>query len=239
MNEMVEKAMRSARRGATHTVGAPAGPLGLKFATKRIANVGVMVESVAANSPIADLVGVGWLLVEVGKTTIDSGDAEGADALLQKYEASAVRTLKLLNPKAENELLDSIYTAYRATERLHVTVDAPPGKLGIWFGNAKDHRAVLVDGLASSSPLLGKVGVRWALLSIDGTDVSQLPHDAVTKMLRDGADLPRRRLKLDADPQKPPPRYLLVLLLIGLMLSVSMIFSSDSPLLRVPDRLSK
>ena len=78
MNELVEKAMQSARRGATHTVGAPAGPLGLGFGTTRVANIGVMVTSVAKDSPIADLVGVGWLLVEVGSTTIEPGDAEGA-----------------------------------------------------------------------------------------------------------------------------------------------------------------
>ena len=44
---MFERAAESARRGATHTVTVPAGPLGLTFEEKAKTNKGVVVESIA------------------------------------------------------------------------------------------------------------------------------------------------------------------------------------------------
>ena len=114
MNEVFDRAIKSARRGATHVIVAPSGPLLLTFETTGLANVGAVVARVDPDSPVADLVASGWLLVKVGKTTVDSGDAAGAVALLNRHEASE-RMLTLLNPLAEQGLLTLIHDSLRTT----------------------------------------------------------------------------------------------------------------------------
>lgn len=216
---MFERAAESARRGATHTVTVPAGPLGLTFEEKAKTNKGVVVESIAPDSPLNDLMNRGWLLLAVNGVRVAPMDINGAIKLLQRREGQP-RTLTLLDWRSEQKLLSSVYETWSSMQK-EVVVEAPAGKLGISFGvEARGGTRVVVSKVAPKSPLVGQVGVGWHLLSVDDTNVSALStSDEVADVLRQKSEQSVRRLAFD------PEKHIRVPLVFGALLALLLAIS--------------
>ena len=226
-----ERALKSARRGATHRVRAPPGNLGLALMTKLAANKGVMLQAIAHDSPIASLVKPGWLLLDVAGVALAPGDYESAERLLRHSQASSTRILTLLDPEAEESLTSIVYEALSASwsGRALVTVEAPPGKLGI--GLALLYGRPIVQALSADSPLMGSVGLRWEPLQVDDIVVSTLGHAEIGKLLMERASQEKRVLRFRAEePERQPSLLLAVILLALLAQCVRLVFESrDKP----------
>ena len=71
-----QRAKKSAKIGATHFISAPPGKLGMTFENvEGYKHTYVKVASILVDSPLADKVGVGWLLMRVdGVYAISCGD---------------------------------------------------------------------------------------------------------------------------------------------------------------------
>ena len=164
MTDVLSRCTQCAQRSATHRIDAPAGALGLVLADWLAANKGVMIKAVAPDSPLAELVRAGWLLLEVDGATVAPGDHAGAARRLDATAASS-RRLTLLDPQAERELCEVLQKAWWTNMQmeLRLAVEAPPGRLGLQLANAPDGRpGSIVHALAPASPLTGRVGLRWA-----------------------------------------------------------------------------
>lgn len=221
-----DRALKSGQKGATHRLTAPAGNLGIAFVKKLASNKGVMVQTLSPNSPLVGMVVPGWLLLDVGGVSIAPGDHDGAEKLLLNSEA-APRVLTFLDHEAESTLTAIVYEAMSSSwsSMAHVTVDAPPGKLGISF--ATFNSKPVVQTLAADSPLRGRVGLRWELLEVDGTNVSGLGHGPIAEMLKERATKEVRQLKfLAEEPQKSPPMFLAIVLVAIIAFCVHLVVSN-------------
>jgi len=228
-----ERAMGCAVAGATHYVNAPPGELGLSFEDG--ANKGVMISAISEESPIRELVLKGWLLLEVNEKKIPAGDCTFATKLMHNTTSQATRVLKVLDHEAEAKLLDRVYEAWTVWQ--HVTVEAPPGKLGIQL-STQEHRTV-VSSLTPASPLRGLAGLTWTLLSIDDVDVSKMGATRAAELLAERASNEKRVLKFDAERRKKKPWAFGVVILAMLAASVYMVIRDQvtgHPLVRVTDK---
>ena len=231
-SSIFERAIVTAVAGATHYVNAPAGELGLSFEDG--ANKGVMISAISEESPIRDYALKGWLLLAINDKKIPAGNCNFAKALLHNTASSQTRILKILDHEAEAKLLDRVYEAWTVWQ--HVTVDAPPGKLGIQL-TTKENRTV-VSSLSPTSPLRGLAGLTWTLLSIDDLDVSGMGATKAAEVLAERAANEKRVLKFDAEQHKKKPWAFGVVILAMLGASVYMILRdqlSALPLVRMLD----
>ena len=201
-------ARKHAKIGATTDVIAPAGPLGLTLVTvdgkkKTLA----AISAIANDSPLKDVVAIGWILLEINGAKMHKGDA--AMTALSKDEALVVRELKFIDAKAEEMLFHRISEAY-TTKQETVTVDAPKGALGLTFVGEK---SPIVYKIQPASPLVGLVGVSWRLLAVDDIDVSRAGREDATRTLTERAANEKRVLKFHVGERKSP--LLLILCACG------------------------
>ena len=105
-------------------------------------------------------------------------DAIAADLVPEGWLGALGRRLAQLTARAEPEPAGPI------------TIDAPPGSLGLVF----ERESTVIKKVLDSSPLLNKVQVGWTLVSLNAFDVVDLDGWAVTKVLQSRADNPQRKL---------------------------------------------
>jgi hypothetical protein len=195
-----------------------------------------MLQTLADDSPLQSLVKPGWLLLKVAGVALAPGDYESAERLLLHTQASPTRTLTLLDPEAEKSLTSIVYEALSASwsGRALVTVEAPPGKLGI--GLALLHGKPIVQALSADSPLRGSVGLRWELLQVDDIAVSTLGHAEIAKLLLERASQEKRVLRFSAEePERQPSMFFAVILLALLAQCVRLVFESRDEPVATPD----
>lgn len=82
-----------------------------------------------------------------------------------------------------------------ANTRATVTLEAPPGDLGLCFVSSP--HGPTVDAIAPDSPLQLEVGIGWLLLRVDDVSTSKLDHHSTTTVLRDKRDSKRMCTFLD------------------------------------------
>lgn len=75
--------------------------------------------------------------------------------------------------------------------RTRISVEAPPGRLGVILANRSDGKGTVVSALRTSSPLAGKLSPGDRLEAIDGEDVSEMKVSDVTAIMARKADCAR------------------------------------------------
>ena len=117
-------------------------------------------------------------------------------------------------------------------------VTAPAGKLAVLFedvGGKQPH----VQMVKEDSPLKGQVEPGWALVSLDGIDVSYCDKDQVVELLKQRADKERALVFVGLKPSSaPPPEFKDVRIAVkgGEQSKLGVIF--DAPDEQVPPTLS-
>lgn len=72
--------------------------------------------------------------------------------------------------------------------RTRISVEAPPGRLGVILANRSDGKGTVVSALRTSSPLAGELSPGDRLEAIDGEDVSEMKVSDVTAIMARKAD---------------------------------------------------
>ena len=75
--------------------------------------------------------------------------------------------------------------------RSRITVDAPPGKLGIILANKADSKGTVVSGVRTTSPLADKIAPGDRIVAIDGEDVSLMTVSEITTIMARKGDFDR------------------------------------------------
>ena len=75
--------------------------------------------------------------------------------------------------------------------RNKVTIQAPPGKLGIILANKADSKGTVVSGVRSSSVLSEKISPGDRIVAIDGEDVSLMTVSEITTIMARKSDFER------------------------------------------------
>ena len=75
--------------------------------------------------------------------------------------------------------------------RSRVTVNAPPGKLGIILANKADSKGTVVSGVRTTSPLADKITPGDRIVAIDGEDVSLMTVSEITTIMARKGDFDR------------------------------------------------
>uniref|UniRef100_A0A7S4HSF2 PDZ domain-containing protein n=1 Tax=Odontella aurita TaxID=265563 RepID=A0A7S4HSF2_9STRA len=75
--------------------------------------------------------------------------------------------------------------------RARITVEAPPGRLGVILANRSDGKGTVVSALRTSSPLAGKLNPGDRLEAVDGEDVSEMKVSEVTAIMARKSDRKR------------------------------------------------
>lgn len=117
------------------------------------------------------------------------------------------RRLELLDLEAQRALQVRVEESW--AQLSDVKIEAPPGKLGISFRVDPDGSPIVAT-LTPTSPLRGMVGLKWRLLSIDGTNLRKVsePQD-VTKVLLAKYN-ETRKMTFDAGEPKQPASWSLL-----------------------------
>jgi PDZ domain len=75
--------------------------------------------------------------------------------------------------------------------RSRITIQAPPGRLGIILANKADARGTVVSGIRSSSALVDRISPGDRIVAIDGEDVSLMTVSEITTIMARKADFER------------------------------------------------
>ena len=183
---------RAAQNNATYIVEAPPGPLGIVFQNTRR---GPSVASLTPESPLQLDVGVGWLLLHIGKIETNKFDCSEAAAELEKDSKEPTRMLTFLDPELEKATL--LGRANPKPPRDPLIIKAPAGKLGVVFQTMAG--GPIIESMRNASPLAMKVAVGWRLLAIDGVDTTRMGANEAVAVLAGKADKPRD-LSFDGGP---------------------------------------
>jgi C-terminal processing protease CtpA/Prc len=86
--------------------------------------------------------------------------------------------------------------------RSRITIQAPPGRLGIILANKADARGTVVSGVRSNSPLVDRISAGDRIVAIDGEDVSLMTVSEITTIMARKADF-ERTLTVLTTPKHP------------------------------------
>jgi PDZ domain len=75
--------------------------------------------------------------------------------------------------------------------RSRITIQAPPGRLGIILANKADSRGTVVSGVRSNSALSDRISPGDRIVAIDGEDVSLMTVSEITTIMARKADFER------------------------------------------------
>ena len=75
--------------------------------------------------------------------------------------------------------------------RSRITIQAPPGRLGIILANKADARGTVVSGIRSSSALVDRISPGDRIVAIDGEDVSLMTVSEITTIMARKGDFER------------------------------------------------
>jgi len=107
-----------------------------------------------------------------GSGTVPGSSASVASRASRKSRSSTRRTVAI-------------------ARRNKVTIQAPPGKLGIILANKADSKGTVVSGVRSSSVLSEKVSPGDRIVAIDGEDVSLMTVSEITTIMARKSDFER------------------------------------------------
>lgn len=93
--------------------------------------------------------------------------------------------------RASRKSRSSARRTVAVARRNKVTIQAPPGKLGIILANKADSKGTVVSGVRSSSVLSEKISPGDRIVAIDGEDVSLMTVSEITTIMARKSDFER------------------------------------------------
>ena len=89
-----------------------------------------------------------------------------------------------------------------SARRSRITIQAPPGRLGIILANKADARGTVVSGVRANSALADRITPGDRIVAIDGEDVSLMTVSEITTIMSRKADF-ERTLTVLTTPRHP------------------------------------
>lgn len=124
------------------------------------------------------------LRLEMQLAMVGSQDNNGAVAVAGSSASVASRA-------SRKSSRSSARRTVAIARRNKVTIQAPPGKLGIILANKADSKGTVVSGVRSSSVLAEKISPGDRIVAIDGEDVSLMTVSEITTIMARKSDFER------------------------------------------------
>ncbi|CAB9496177.1 expressed unknown protein [Seminavis robusta] len=125
------------------------------------------------------------LRLEMQLAMVGSQDNNAATATAAAGSSASVAS------RASRKSRSSARRTVAIARRNKVTIQAPPGKLGIILANKADSKGTVVSGVRSSSVLSEKISPGDRIVAIDGEDVSLMTVSEITTIMARKSDFER------------------------------------------------